>query len=331
MMRSTARRSAIDRPVSPELIARFAADLTACGNVSRRLGLAISGGPDSLALLLLARAAFPRRIFAATVDHGLRVESAAEAETVSRICAWLGVRHATLKVVVPRGNVQAQARDARYFALGEWARSKKIGDVLTAHHTEDQAETLIMRLVRGSGVYGLAAMRRRAHMPKGADIGLLRPLLGWRRAELSEVVAAAGLVPCDDPSNHDERFDRVRTRVLLSDNDWIDPARVAESASHLRDAADAINWAAEMEFDANVEFQDGYAAIYRPKAPKAVRLEVVQLLIDNLGMEGQPRGSGYARLLATLEQGGVATLGGMRVDGREPGVWRFTQAPARRS
>ena len=110
------------------------------------LGLAVSGGGDSLALLLLAHAALPGRVKAATVDHGLRQESADEADRVARYCAELGVAHTTLTVSVARGNTQEQARKASYAALGDWAKENDLGALATAHQMDDQAETFLMRL-----------------------------------------------------------------------------------------------------------------------------------------------------------------------------------------
>ena len=107
-------------PPDPELTARFAGDLAALWAGKGKLGLAVSGGPDSLALLLLAQAALPGRVEAATVDHGLRPESAGEAAMVAAVCARLGVPHQTLAVEVAQGNIQSQARTARYAALAGW-------------------------------------------------------------------------------------------------------------------------------------------------------------------------------------------------------------------
>ena len=139
-------------PPDLELTARFAADLAALWAGKGKLGLAVSGGPDSLALLLLARAALPGRVEAATVDHGLRPESADEAVMVAAVCARLGVPHRTLAVDVAQGNIQAQARAARYAALAVWMGEQGIEALATAHHADDQAETLLLRLNRGSGV-----------------------------------------------------------------------------------------------------------------------------------------------------------------------------------
>jgi tRNA(Ile)-lysidine synthase len=226
--RSGGGRPAIDRQPAPQLTERFAADLARLWPEGGRLGLAVSGGPDSVALLLLARAVRPEQIEAATVDHGLRVEAAAEAQFVAELCAGLGVPHTILKVAVAEGNVQARARAARYAALAEWVDARGLAALATAHHADDQAETLLLRLNRGSGAAGLAGVRERGRIA-GSALTVIRPLLGWRRSELAEVVARAGIEAIEDPSNADERFDRVRIRRALREADWLDPAAPATS------------------------------------------------------------------------------------------------------
>jgi tRNA(Ile)-lysidine synthase len=223
-----------------EQAARFRADLEALtGAAPDRLALAVSGGPDSLALLLLASAAYPGRVQAATVDHGLRRQGAAEAEFVADLCGRLGVPHATFAAEMnDSANLQAAARERRYALLAQWALEIGAGCLLTAHHLDDQAETLVMRLVRGSGLAGLSGIR-------AVNPPLVRPLLGWRRAELAAIVDAAGIPPVADPSNEDERFDRVRVRKRLADADWLDPASLARSAAALAEAEEALGWAAE--------------------------------------------------------------------------------------
>ena len=143
---------------APDLVERFGADLDALVPSGMRLGVAVSGGPDSLALLLLAAAARPTMVEAATVDHGLRAGSADEARMVAGICKQLGVPHRTLLAdwpEAPTTNIQAAARAMRYRLLNEWAIDRGLPAVATAHHADDQAETLLMRLVRGAGVGGL--------------------------------------------------------------------------------------------------------------------------------------------------------------------------------
>jgi tRNA(Ile)-lysidine synthase len=314
-------------------VTRFAADLNALIAPGERIGLAVSGGPDSLALLLLAAAARPGLVAAASVDHGLRDGSRGEAEAVAAECATLGVPHTILTIDwprVPASAVQERARAARYAALGQWAGAHGISAIATGHHADDQAETLVMRLARGAGVRGLAGMRGAAPLPGVPGIVLLRPLLGWRRVELAAVVAAAGLSPSDDPSNHDPRHERVRVRRALAGADWFDPSALAASAAHLADADAAIEyavdaaWRAAVVAEAEIAFDPG-------EAPAEIRRRLAARAIAALGREGDAtslRGGELDQLLAALEAGGSATLRGVRAAGGPR--WRFTPAPARR-
>lgn len=310
-----------------QLRERFAADLRALWPDGGRLGLAVSGGPDSLALLVLAAAALPGRVSAATVDHGLRAESAAEAAHVAAICGDLDVPHETLAVAVEPGNVQSAARAARYAALEQWAVRHELAALATAHHADDQAETLLLRLNRASGVAGLAGVRARGTVP-GTRLPLLRPLLGWRRAELADIVAAAGLDPVDDPSNRDDRFDRARLRKALAQADWLDVPALAQSAAHLADADAALEWAAAREWAEQVE-RGAMGITYRPQAPRAVALRVLARIVTELDGEA-PRGSAVARLFDTLLARQPASIGGL-VARALPGGWSFARAPKRRA
>ena len=191
-----------------EAVERFAANLDALA-ADAPIGVAVSGGPDSLALLLLATAARPGRIEAATVDHGLRAESAREADMVAALCGELSVPHRILPAdwnQPPEANIQAKARDLRYRLLNDWAIERGLLAIATAHHADDQAETLLMRLARGAGVGGLGATKARRALSD--EVMLIRPLLGWRKAELAELVLEAGLDPVDDPTNRDLKHDR---------------------------------------------------------------------------------------------------------------------------
>lgn len=304
---------------------RFRADLARIGPEAGRLGLAVSGGPDSLAMLLLAHTAFPGDVEAATVDHGLRPGSADEAAMVARLCSELGVPHATLRVAVAGGNLQGEARKARYAALEGWARERGLGALVTAHHADDQAETLLMRLNRASGVAGLAGVRARARVP-GGDLMLLRPLLGWRRAELQAVLDAVAVVAAQDPSNADARFDRVRMRRALAGADWLDIAALAQSAGHLADADEALQWAADREWGDGVE-EVGGGYLYRPQGPRAIRLRVLARAVGLLG--GAPRGGALAQLDDALVQGSAANCGGVAGRGTPEG-WLLEPEPPRR-
>lgn len=327
-MRCAAGLPAIDRPQAPELTARFATALDALWpeRGGSRLALAVSGGPDSLALLLLAHGALPGRIAAATVDHGLRPESADEAAMVGAVCATLGVPHAVIAIEVAAGNVSAAARTARYRALAGWMGDAGLGALATAHHLDDQAETLLLRLNRGSGVAGLAGVRARGIVP-GCSLPLLRPVLGWRRSELAHLAATAGLVAVDDPSNRDPRYDRARLRMNLAAADWLDRAAIAASAAHLADADAALEWAAAREWREAVT-RAGLGLTYRPQAPRAVALRVLARIVTELG-EAPARGAALARLFDTLVARQPASIGNLVARPLADG-WSFTKAPPRR-
>lgn len=311
----------------PDLTERFAADLAPLWSGQGKLGVAVSGGPDSLALLLLAHAALPGRVEVATVDHGLRAESADEAALVAGICARLEVPHQTLTVEVPAGNVQSEARSARYAALAGWMAERGIEALATAHHADDQAETLLLRLNRGSGVAGLSGVRARGLVP-GTRLPLVRPLLGWRRSELVQIVADAGLDPVMDPSNENDRFDRVRMRKALAGAEWLDVLALAQSAANLADADAALEWAAAREWTEAVS-KGPMGFTYRPQAPRAIALRVLTRLVTELDGEA-PRGSAVARLFESLLARQPASIGGL-VARALPDGWSFTKAPKRRA
>ena len=311
----------------PDLTGRFRADLAALGFAGGKLALAVSGGPDSLALLALAHAALPGAVEAATVDHGLREAGAAEARAVAAICADIGVPHMVLTVEVAPGNVQSEARTARYTALARWMEAQGLAALATAHHADDQAETLLLRLNRASGVAGLAGVRARGAVP-GTQLPLLRPLLGWRRAELAGVVDAQGWQAADDPSNTDDRFDRARLRKELARADWLDVPALAASAAHLADADAALAWAAAREWNECVE-RAPMGLTYRPRAPRAVALRVIARIVAELDGTAA-RGSALARLFDALVARQPASIGGL-VARAVPEGWTFSKAPRRAS
>lgn len=316
-----------------ELVSRFRLDLEAVAGAPRGpFGVAVSGGPDSLALLLLAYAAFPGRLRAATVDHGLRPEGMAEAETVARLCAGIGVPHRILPVRVEAAGegLQAAARAQRYAALAAWMAKEGLDLLLTAHHADDQAETLLMRLARGSGVAGLAGVRAAGPVPgAGGEVRLCRPLLGWRRSELEAVVAAAGLEAANDPSNQDERFDRARLRRRLAEAPWLDPAAIARSAALLAEAEAALEWTAGPLFAARAEVEEKSVRLRPNGLPPELLRRLVLRCLRQLAPEAKPRGEKLAAFIGRLEQGGAATLCEVKGVGGE--TWRFEPAPARRA
>lgn len=304
-----------------------------------KLGLAVSGGPDSLALLFLAHAALPGQIAVASIDHGLRPEAAGEVALVERVAHERGIPFTPLKVTLAPGNTQARAREARYAALAAWAQADRLGAVATAHHADDQAETLLMRLNRGSGLAGLAGVRAATRIA-GTEVTLLRPLLGWRKAELAQVVASAGITAADDPSNTDPTFDRARLRTALAEAAWLDPVQIAASAAHLAESWQALEWYAELDWHEMVMRDEaapgGLGFTYCANVPRVIAIETILRIIRELG--GHATRAEAARAWDRLWAGENASLGGVlaqagveRVEkvGVVMRVWRFRPEPAR--
>ncbi|MCX5496536.1 tRNA lysidine(34) synthetase TilS [Kaistia dalseonensis] len=310
---------------------------------ARRIALAVSGGADSLALTLLARrwqAIAPDRpgLIVLTVDHGLRAESGAEAEMVGEIAGRLGLPFKGLhwKGPYPDADLEAAARAARYALLVEAAHAEGADHLVTAHHRDDQAETVLMRLARGSGVYGLAGMA--ATVDRGG-IRLARPLLGLDRATLAAIVKAAGLHPVDDPHNRDARFSRARLRALMPQlaAEGLDAQTLAATAGRLGRAAAAIDHYVGRLLGASARIDESGAvrldeAAWRAE-PEETRLRALARILRAVG------GSAYVpRLerLAALElamnetpDGRFArTLAGVLVD-RRKGAFRFQRESGR--
>lgn len=234
-------------PQDPDLSAQFRARLAQLGFdlVQDTLGLAVSGGSDSLAMLYLAHdAGLKARV--ATVDHGLRPEAADEARTVAAHALRLGMGHDTLRWQGwdGRGNVQDRARRARRDLLAAWAQAHGLAATALAHSADDLAEGFVMRLARGAGVDGLAAMQ-----PRFAAHGalFLRPLLWAQRGQLRAYLVAKGVEWIDDPSNDMARYDRVRVRkaMPLLTKLGIGPQVLADVAQHLAQARAALDLATD--------------------------------------------------------------------------------------
>lgn len=315
-----------------DAVSRFARDYAALApeGAAGPIGVAVSGGADSLALLLLADAAFPGKVRAATVDHRLRSESAAEAAFVARLCHDRGIPHAILPADVQRRGegLQAAARAARYAALAEWMRRTGTTILLTGHHADDQAETLLMRLNRGSGVAGLAGIRSVTPLRAAGEAAtILRPLLAWRREALFDVVREARVTPIADPSNTDDAYDRVRLRKRLEETEWLDRAALARSAAALGEAEEALAFAAEAVLRERVRRAERTLTFDPAGLPaELVRRAVGRVLAD---LDASPRGEQLTAVIAQLRAGRTTTLAGVKCLGGS--TWRFEPAPPRRS
>jgi tRNA(Ile)-lysidine synthase len=288
------------------------------------IGLAVSGGPDSLALMLLAHKAFPRAISVATVDHGLRPEAAEEAAYVARLCTERGIAHSILKPATPiTGNIQSAAREARYQLLHDWADTQGLKWIATAHHADDQLETLLMRIARGSGIAGLSAIRE-------SNGRIVRPLLGFTKAQLVEVCKEAGVAPCEDPSNTNDDYDRVQVRKWLeSAPPLIDASRIARTVTALREAHDALEWMAAKLEPERIAVVERRGTTFDPAGlpPEIVRRLLIRAL-QSQDASIAPRGDTIDRALETLKTGGRLTIGDLLCTGGT--LWRIEPAPPRK-
>jgi len=250
---------------------------------------------------------------------------------VAGFCERLGIPHSILIAEweqKPESALQERARIERYRLLRRWAKERGISALLTAHHADDQAETFVMRLNRGSGVRGLAGMRAVRRL---GEVDLVRPLLSWRRSELERICADAGAQPVRDPSNENESFERVRIRKALAEADWLDTEAIVRSAANLADAELALEWAADAEWSWAVR-ESREEIVYRStEAPTEIRRRLVTRAVCTLATEGDAelRGGEIDRLLEALQDGRTVAIRGVLCSGGEE--WRFTKAPARRS
>jgi tRNA(Ile)-lysidine synthase len=300
--------------------------------------LAVSGGADSLALLAAIdrwrRVAGRPAVTVLTVDHGLAagsdavaagvVTAAGKLGLVARILPWQGPK--------PTTGIEAAARLNRYRLLAAAARAGGATHILTAHSLEDQAETFLMRLERGSGVFGLAAMRSAVGL---GGVTLFRPFLSVPRTRLAATTRTAGLIPHDDPMNADQRYLRVRIRNLLPAlaAAGIDAASIAATAARLASAADAIDAAVDGLMASAVRV-DRYAVVTvaadaLATAPAEVRFRLAGRLLQAIGGEDYPpRAARVEGLLVALLAGGSArrTLAGVVAERRGPALRFYREA-----
>jgi tRNA(Ile)-lysidine synthase len=254
----------------------------------------VSGGGDSLALMLLlaewARAGDILPPVVLTVDHGLRKFSSRDARTVMALAKAAGLKAHILRWTgaKPDSDVEAAARDARYRLMGGWCRKHGVAGLYLAHTLEDQAETFLLRLARGSGIDGLSAMKIVAPVPSPEcdGVSMIRPLLGFGRAVLRDYLTERGHTWIEDPMNCDPRFARVRVRMAwpVLEGIGLSPTRIAAAAGHLARAREAL----DADSDALIA--------------ETCQTEGTAVLVDSMRLARAPRETGLRTLARVLMQ-----------------------------
>ena len=302
----------------------------------KRIGVAVSGGGDSVALLCLiaefARSQ-PMEVHAVSIDHGLREAAADEVRTVTELCGRLGVPHHVEYWQSWRGdgNLMAEARTARYSLLSDWAEANGVSTMALGHTANDQAETLMMRLARGSGVDGLSAMSARR---VSGGVTWLRPLLSIHRRELRYYLQERGEIWVEDPTNENRDFERIRMRdalrllepLGLSTDTLVD---VAQNMSKAREALDWQTFIAARDI-ARVSF--GAVAIdlrrFRTLPDEIARRMLVRAIMWLSGSTYPPRRATVMNALMATRDGRGFTLDGCQILREKELIWVLREANA---
>ena len=321
-------------PISAQEAKRLFADWRGVPSIV----LAVSGGPDSIALMWLAarwRRALARgpRLIAVTVDHGLRPGAAAEAREVKRLARSLDLPHRTLRWTgpKPRTGLPAAARAARYRLLAQAARASDATHILTAHTRDDQAETLLMRMLRGSGIAGLAAMARESERD---GLVLARPFLDISKSQLIATLRKAKVGFAEDPTNRDTSFTRPRLRTLMpvlaaEGGDTRNLVRLASRLARANAAVEVLVDGAERylalrdrqvlhsgfnaeTFDAGRLDAKSFDAKAFAAMPDEIRLRLLQRVIDRIGHEGPAELGKVEALLSALDLAAAENNAGHR-------------------
>lgn len=322
-------------PLAPD---DFRRRLDALG-APRRYAVAVSGGRDSMALARLAAgdARSGARVLALTVDHGLRPESREEAETTGRWCAAAGLdwRLLVWDGEKPATGRQQAARRARYRLLAAAAEREGLPAIVVAHTADDQAETAFMRLARGAGPQGLAAMApsTRIAAGPGAPVALLRPFLDVTRETMRAACEAFGQPYLDDPSNDDPAYERVRARGLLAaleEQGLLTREALLRAAARARAASDALAAAEARAFaEAGGCFHaGGWASLCARRIDAAPPAMLARLIGAVSGGEHAPGEPEAAAALSALLAAGAATLGGALVKRRGDSVFVMREPAA---
>lgn len=290
-------------PATPLGADEFAGLMAACGAAGEHVAVGVSGGADSMALgLLLSQwgRAFGVQVTALTVDHALRAGSTAEAAQVG---TWLSPHTLDHHILTWQHDgrvtsaVQARARDARYRLMGDWCRANGVTRLLTAHHQGDQAETVLMRLKKGTTLWGLAAMATTRDL---GGVALCRPLLAVPKSRLVATLQTQGQHWVEDPSNQNQAYERVRVRQHLEvlAREGVTAARLAGAARGARAVRDILDGAADNLIDAHSEISGKGVAVAAAfwHAPDVVCGRALAKVLTRVG------GTAYAPSPAKLER-----------------------------
>ena len=275
-----------------------------------------------------------------TVNHGLRKAAVAEAAQVAAQCEKLSLPHVTLMADAKLGksDVQQQARNMRYRLMAAWCAEHGAKGLVVAHHHDDQAETVLMRMARGSGMSGLSGMApRRLLQTETAPLLLLRPLLNYGGADVKALAHEAGLPVIDDPSNDDPQFERVRWRRLLPllQAEGLGASRLAEMAAEMRLLQAALDKKLTAWLDDNASWHD-YGVLSLPRAgfyalPLAHKQRFIGRFVQYFGQHAHPVKQRKAdRLLRQIEETphGGASVGGLHLRWRKSRVFLGREAAA---
>ncbi len=299
----------------------------------QRLGIAVSGGGDSVALLCLAAEyakTVPIEIHAVTVDHGLRQAAKDEVQMVTNLCGTLGVPHHVefWQSWSGEGNLMAQARDARYDLMSGWAMANDVEAVAIAHTADDQAETLLMRLARGSGVDGLTGM-----VPRRVWNGVtwVRPLLRSQRRDLRHFLEERNIAWIEDPTNENRDFERIRMRdaLRLLEPLGLTTDKLVDVAYNMSKAREALDWQTFLETRDIAKVSHGAVAIdlrrYRTLPQEIARRMLINALSWVSTNIYSPRRAAVQNAIDAIRDGQNTTLDGCHIVHRSELVWVFRE------
>ncbi|WP_415921236.1 tRNA lysidine(34) synthetase TilS [Tateyamaria sp. SN6-1] len=301
-----------------------------------RMGVAVSGGGDSIALLsALARYTTDRKIdlHVITIDHGLRPEFKSEVAVVTSLCQKLNLQHHLeyWSGWDGAGNMQAEAREGRYALMADWAYAHQIEYIALGHTADDQAETFLMRLARSAGVDGLSAMSPR-HVRHG--ITWVRPFLRVKREDLRLYLQAAGLQWADDPSNANRDFERVRVRdaITLLATVGVSVEAIVDVTEHMKQARDALDWQTFLVARDMVQIEAG-AVLMDVNLFRAQPVEIKRRLLIHsiMWLTGHPypaRREGMARVMDAVNAGQTMTLQGCQFSQSDGCLWIYRELNA---